>query len=467
MNNQQAYIITDLPYCSTSGSVGIIKDYGYGQWELIQVCFNSIRYSNDYRGKSIEEPDFYHLINENKIYDEKAENVEDMDTTKLYEHLQCLTNVQFDFQTLFPKIQFNRMYQIIMKINKNTNYDQTSKVDYIDFARIFNSITGIEIEKFIKVYFFLVIISLSRKNANIYDIINDLQFDVEEFGFSKLDIKNVIEYQSRNYDFYKKTDNWNALKFNPIVKTKKSENQYIISNIFSLVLSFPNSIYWIIRNYYNDLNKGSFTNYFGKCFEYYFCEVLEYYKINYQKLKESKKKGQKTPDLRIETNKYVLLIEQKATLFPIDARIITKEERYKKLESFIDNTLVKAFKQLNEYDEACKNKQVIRICLTFEKIYVEENIKRILATRMNFKTEKALNWIVNIDEMEVLMQLLAKDEDEFDKIIEEKINLERTNDPNGRTIEKLLAGYEYDYAANKINHFDNIIEEFLEKLKEK
>lgn len=465
LNNQQSYLMVNLPYRNSNGSIGTIKGFGYGQWELIQVCFNSIRFSNDYRGKKVDEPDFYHLINENKIYDEKAENVVDMDATKLYEHLQCLTNVQFDFQTLFTKNQFNRMYQIIMKINNNSNYAQTSKVNYINFKNIFYSITGFEIEKFIRIYFFLVIISLSRKKANIHDIINDLQFNVEELGFSKLDIKNIIEYQSRNYDFYRETDNWNALKYYPIVKTNKNDNQYIISNIFSLLLSFPYSIYWIIRNYYKDNNDASFTNYFGKCFEYYFLEILEHYKIGYQKLKESRLQGQKTPDIRIETNSYVLLIEQKATLFPIDARITTKEKRYEKLEHYIDTTLAKAFKQLNVYDEECKSKTVIRICLTFEKIYIEENIKRILETRMEFKTEKALNWIVNIDEMEVLMQLLAEDENKFNDIIEKKIKLEREDDPNGRTIEKLLEGYKYDYVTNHINHFDNIMKDFLEKLK--
>ena len=464
-DGKKAFTILDLPYYTSKGIRGITKNFSYGQWELVQVSFSSIKYSNDYRGKKVNESDFYKLLNENKIYDEKAENVEGIDSIKLFEHLQCLTNVQFDFQTLQTTHKFNRIYQIMMCINKNSDYDQSQAVDYINFEQVFKTITGMNIDKFINIYYFMILISSTRRNTNIYDIINYIQFDVNKLGFSKEDIKKVIELQSRDYKFYKDSDNWNILKYYPIVKIDKYENKYIISNMFSLMLSFPYSIYWIIRNYYRDLKSNKFTNYFGKCFEFYFNEILDYYKINYKKLKESKKQKIKMPDWKIETDKYIFLIEQKAALFPVDTRTTTKEERYEKIEDYFNKTLVKAFEQLNAYSEPDTPKTIIRICLTFENIYMEENVKSILESKMKFESDIALNWIVNIDEMEILMHTLGEDENKFNSIIEEKIKLERDKDPNGRRLEILFAGYPYDYSTNKINHFLKLGDELKEKLK--
>ena len=466
-DNKRAFTIVDVPYynCRT-GEKGMTKGFNYGQWDLVQICYNSIKYSNDYRGRKVDESSFYYLLNENKIYEQALEELISTDPIYLYEHLQCITNIQFDFQSLTPICRFNRMYHIFTNINQNKNYNQTNEVCYINFEQKFKEITNIDYNKFILIYSFIVLLSAGRNKTNIYDLINDIQFDVEKLGFSKEDIIAVIELQSRDYSFYKKSNNWNLLKFYPIVKTDKGTNKYIITNIFSLMLSFPDAAYWIIRNYYAEKNSNDFTNYFGICFENYLKEVLECYNINHLKLSESKKQKIKVPDWKIETDNYIFLVEQKAALFPIDTRTITKEERYKKIEEYFDKTLIKAFKQLNSYEINDTNKTVIRICLTFERIYMEENAKYIVERKMDFKTDKNLNWIVNIDEFEILMELLHNNEEKFNQIIQEKINLEVTQDKNGRNFGKILGGYKYNYTSKEINHFDKIMDYLKSKLKD-
>lgn len=465
-NKKEAFTIVDIPYYNkTTGERGITQNFCFGQWELVQICYYAIKYSNDYRGGNVDESLFYHLLNENKIMDEVLEKIpEEMDEIKLFEHLQCLTNVQFDFQTLQIKSRFNRMYQIIRIINNNPKYNQTNEVCYIDFETEFKKITGIDLEKYIEVYYFIILITTTRKNTNLYDIINDIHFDITNLGFSKLDILNVLEIESRNYMFYKQSDNWNSLKYYPIVKVESEDNKYIISNIFSVMLSFPNSVYWILRNYYKQINSNDFTIYFGKCFEYYFQEILDCYSIKYEKLEESKKQNKKMPDWKIVTDDYIFLIEQKASLFPIDARTTTKEERYIKIEDYFDKNIVKAFKQLNSYVEKDTSKIVVRICLTYEKIYMEENAKRIVESKMDFKSDIELNWIVNIDEIEILMSLLATNYKKFKEVIEQKIILEKRRDKNGRNFEKLLGGCTYDYTENNINHFERIGNDLKQKL---
>ena len=104
-SGKKAIISIDIPYYNrTTGVRGITKNFCYGQWELVQISYYAIKYSNDYRGTNINESIFYNLINENRKYDEVLENIkDDIDPIKLFEHLQCLTNVQFDFQTLQTK----------------------------------------------------------------------------------------------------------------------------------------------------------------------------------------------------------------------------------------------------------------------------------------------------------------------------------------------------------------------------
>ena len=45
-----------------------------------------------------------------------------MKNEDLYKHLICITNMEFDFETLNIKSRFNRLYYIMTIINKNPNF---------------------------------------------------------------------------------------------------------------------------------------------------------------------------------------------------------------------------------------------------------------------------------------------------------------------------------------------------------
>lgn len=379
---------------------------------------------------------------------------------QIFEHLQCITNIQFEFESLAVSPSFNRMYQILFNINENKQYDQSSTSNYINFKEKFKEITNINMQRFVEIYFFVILLAY----VSNWPICNYTEYSKEslkKFGFTKDEIIQFLELQGKDYSFYRQTNNWNLLRFYPIVKTNNKSSKYIVSNIFAALLSLPNSIYWIIRNYYNSINSREFTAYFGNCFEYYFKEVLDFYKIKYKKLIESTRRGQKMPDWEIETDKYILLIEQKATLFPIETRTITKEERYESIENYLNNTIIKAFKQLNAYNPETE-KTIIRICLTFEEIYMEENVKKIIKELAKFNFDSKSNWIVNIGEMEILMELLANNKDDFNKVIEEKLYLEDVYDNNGRSLSHLFRKMKlnYNYANCEIDNYGKLIKKF-------
>lgn len=442
-----------------------LGDYSFNvsQWDLLEVCFYSIKYGNDYRNTFIDKNEFYTILNKARHISEKLENANKMKNEDLYKHLICIANMEFDFETLNIKSRFNRLYYIMTIINKNPNYDQTSKVCYIDFKKTFYQITNIDYDKFISCYMLITLLATTRKNSNFMSVVNDIQFDVEKLGFSKAEMKKIIEIQSKDYSFYKEYDNWNILKYNPIVHSKKYEDKYIITNIPALLISFSEFMYWTIRNYYNEIGSRDFTTYFGHCFEYYLNDFFTYYSIKHEKIKE---KSKKMPDWKIETDKFVFIIEQKAALFPIDTRSITSKNRIEILNNYLDNNIKKAFIQLNNY-EIHTEKTTIRICLTFEQVYMTELIQEIILPKIpNILDNQYLNWIIPINDFEKLFILLHNDEKKFNDIINQKIELEKNLDKNGRGFDKLLSKYKNEYIDKKINYFRKIVNEELKVLKD-
>lgn len=452
-------------YNKKTGHMRGINRFDIAQWNLLEVCFNSIKYSNDYRNKNkqITINDYYGLINETKIMSEKLENVSNFKENDIYKHLLCIANMQFDLESLHIINKFNRLYHIMGVINKDKKYRHDNSVQYIDFREKFIEITGIDYDKYINCFIFICLIALSSDNMNLYDIIENIKFDISRLGFTKEDIYKIVLLQSRDYDFYRKYDNWNILKYYPIVHCEKDNNVYIISNISALLISFSEFMYWIIRNYYKDKKSLKFTNYFGHCFEYYLNELFLTYKVNASKIEE--KGNSKVPDWILETDKYIFLIEQKAALFPIDTKSITSSNRLNSIERYLNDNIKKAFVQLNDfYLSTCKI--VIRVCLTFERIFFVEPIQDLVLPNITLNSEYYLNWVISINEFEKLISILSNNEAEFNSIIDEKINLEFKKSNNGRGFDTLLDKYENDYIKNKINHYKNITDNYLKILKE-
>lgn len=433
-------------------------EFSIGQWELIELCFYSIKWGNDYRYNVIDFNNHYNLISSIKRRSELFEKCRDFSHDDMLAHLICISNMQFDLQYI-EKNNFNRIYYIMCILNKNTQYDQSKKVSYIDFSESFLNITNFKIEEYIKGYFFIAMLLIASKNSDIMYVINNFTFNTSYYGVHKQLLIDIVKYNAKEYDFYKKYDNWNILKYNPVVKTDKEE-KYIITNVVAFINSFSTQIYWIIRNYYETRGEFKFTIYIGYCFEIYLNELFKTYEVTAEKLKEVV--NEQRPDWKLETEKYVFYIEQKSGLYPMDTKTITSTSRLESLDRYIDNNLVKAFKQLNAYSEST-NKIVIRICLTFEKIYFPEIIQDKIVKQISLSGEEHLNWIASIDDFEKLVYIYSKDEVEFNEIIDKKINLEKEKYHQGRGFEKLLQNIDNDYMLTKINYLTKITDDVLLK----
>lgn len=455
--------IEDVPLYNKKTGIKIGKHkFDIAQWNLLEVSFNAIKYGNDYRSFFVNKNEFYTLLNKSRIISEKLENVNNFAGDSIIKHIICISNMEFDFETLNMQSKFNRFYHIMNNINNNSKYNQTKEVNYINFSEKFKEITGIDYIKYIRCYMLIVILSITRLNTNIMDLINDIRFDIDKLGFTKEDMKKIIKIQSKDYSFYRKYNNWNILKYNPIVHCERYPDKYIISNISALIISFSEFMYWAIRNHYCELKSQDFTNYFGHCFEYYLADFFDEYNIRHKKIDES---NDKNPDWKVETDDYIFLIEQKAGLFPLDTRDITAEKRIGLLEKYLKGNIEEAFIQLNNHKIHTK-KTVIRICLTLEQIYVTELIQELIIPKIDTIENDYLNWIIPINDFEKLFIILSKNEKEFNKIIQHKIKLEKEKYNNGRGFDTILDKYENDYVQNRINYFEQIIDDMKRILKD-
>lgn len=446
-------------YNKRTGMKTTIHQFHIAQWDLLEICFNSIKYSNDYRNKEIDKNAHYSLINLTKIRSEILEKAAGLSQENLFKHLLCIANMEFDLEKITMQNRFNRIYHIMTNINKNPKYNQTDKVCYIDFSKKFYEITGFDYDTYVKGYFIICALVIGFKEPDILSIIERFNFDISVFGITKEQLMKILTLQSRDYEFYKKYDNWNILKYFPIVKTKK-DSKFIISNLSALLICFSESMYWTIRNYYCELGSRNFTAYFGHCFEFYLNELFETYDIKAEKLEEDD--VEKRPDWKLETKKYVFYIEQKAALYPMETRSIISNKRLDTLNNYINSNIKRAFTQLNSYEEKI-DKTIIRICLTFETIYFPETLQELVVPKVDLKGEEYLNWIISINEFEKLIYILSIDEEKFNNIIDKKTELEKNKSKDGRGFDSLLEKEKNDFISNKINYFDNYLKKYLKK----
>ncbi|MDD2636855.1 MAG: hypothetical protein PHW82_15290 [Bacteroidales bacterium] len=346
------------------------------------------------------------------------------------------------------------------EINQNKKYDQGKKVNYINFDETIKKLTGHDITAYNYMNLFLTLLIAGTKNPNLSDVFSKQLINFTNLPFNEKELDKFIDLNSKDYQFYRDNNEWLLLKYNSIVKTQKT-NKKIVCNIYAFIINFSDKIYWLIRNHYAELKKRDFTSYFGYCFECYLKEIFEFYKINLRRIPESNKEQ---PDWTFETSKYFFIIEQKSSLFCLSDRDTMNKSKKESIHKYIHNNIEKAHSQLNNYVCNPENKEIIKICLMFEKVYMEENVKEIMKRNMKIKLSDNF-WITDIDTMEIFISILAKDEKKFNKIVDDKIKKDKENYKGGRRLSLLLEGEKNSYIRNKADYFKRFSDDIIKKLK--
>lgn len=442
---------------------GFIKKHimPVGAWMYTDLAYEMILHSNDHRGKIPTFDEFVYLlgkINEFKDLEmnEKMSiyNGMELGTFIIFGHAQK----QFWYQIVGLMIeQYFRNIDIFINIPKNITAE-------INFNEVIKQEIGYSIDEYIQSLMYIWLIGLKQDNFNNIEFKGFKNKKINEKCVKDIIEKYTIDYKNTREDNYKVKDS--VFLFKPIIKTQK--NNLIVVNGFLLFRLLSDGLFWTIRNHFNKKEKKSdrqkFVNYFGELFEIYVKELLGKY-LEEKKFKrlENTNCG-KIADWIIKTEKYFLIVEQKSAIMAIKTKSFTPD--IDPLKNFInDNYNKKGTPQLDETEEQFRKeisgKQVIKIILYYETIFAINMVKILLLEMRNETTEERNNlFFLSISEFERLLVVLNKDEEIFNRIIEEKLLLEKLPLKDGTDITKIFE----KYGMNTNEYIDSIEKVFFDEL---
>lgn len=254
------------------------------------------------------------------------------------------------------------------------------------------------------------------------ELSNNKIIDMAKFHSASID--EIRKSEFKRQIFYQK----------PIIEI---EEEYIAANPILLLSAFANSNFWVIRNKYANANKDTrkFTKIFGKYFEIYLEEVLENCLSleQFENIPETNK--EKRADWHLKIGNYDFLVEQKSTISFLEAK--QSHPNVEKMKKYICETWGKAVEQLDKTQKIKKIDNAIKIILVYEDYFDSLCLDELFDLNQTLVNDKNY-WLVSISDFERLLYTYKTCTDKFFKIIEEKIEAEKTSSNEGRELSKFL-----------------------------
>lgn len=396
-------------------------------WQFADLAYYSILYSNDFRGiKELNDEMFLSILGimNNFMETKTIPLIENLNTpldSSLY--LYGFGGEQFKYQTKFMSYhKLIRLLYLIFTVSKKINSNINPSV-------IIKEEIGIEWEQLIKVLFSIYLNSFidQHVNATLKNISsNDNKYEIFE---------KVIEYYSIDFDEIRTNKLGRQIFYTkPFVRTQK--NELLSISVFLNSFIVEQAPFWIIRNYYQKQPKKlrqSFTDEFGKWFEFYFNEVCDYFKIQHEKIPENKKES---ADWKLVIGNHIFLIEQKSSVAALSIKQqLPNISDYKEL---MRRTVFKAIKQLYETENDLKVNNPIKIILCYDD-YIEPNILPHFFedNECTIKNDGRF-FIANIIEMEMFLELATTDSALFEKVIGDMLDRNIKSNEKGLSLFKIM-----------------------------
>ena len=379
-------------------------------WNLLDLAYNAILFSNDYRGKEIETNDeMFLLISATEATREKRESgyiksmIDNDLTNDFWQFFWGFAGEQFKVQQ--EQIAFDnvaRELYILFESSKLLNSPP-------DFAEIIKQEIGVKWETVLTNVLLIWAISLqnpvlhTRKNPN--NRINNEDF------------LRVLYRYSATYEDIRKSDLGRQIFYTKPYVVTQHEDVISINCVWNLFL-YEHCLFWLIRDFYKNQGSRKFTSDFGQCFEIYFRELLDKYlypgsycKIPVRKVAQA--------DWRIEVGGYRFLIEQKSALLPLMAK--QQSPDIEKIKKFSKQNLLKALQQLESTEQFLQDGKYIKIVLLYESYLHPAFLDVVFSDEACNVTNDFYYWLVTIEEMERLLYTFNTDPRLFSKIVTEKI----------------------------------------------
>lgn len=390
-------------------------------WELTDLAYHAVLFTNDYRGKPIENDDeFLALVQAESVFLNSADNNKE---APILLYLLGFIGEQIKFQK--PQMVFDNLTRelyILFESSKGAN--EIEPIDDIVMKEV-----GVNWKKVVSA---LSLASLgSMYMTQLDDYIEKLVWDEEII--SRDEFCKVLEKYTSTYTEIKESELGRQVFYTtPFVKTSKKET--ISINCYLNLFVYEHCIYWLVRNYYQKQNNQAFVNAFGKYFEEYFLELLSTYlkKGEYERIPEGKRKR---ADWKLKIGEYQFLIEQKSALMALSVK-----QQDSNVAASIDyyNKAIKALIQLHNTELEFNEGRFIKIILLYEDYVKPEVLNYVFELKSCTIENDHYYWIITIDEMERLLSLCSNNRDLFYRVIQEKIRRENEVTHEGRSIYQLL-----------------------------
>ncbi|WP_129692452.1 hypothetical protein [Gottfriedia acidiceleris] len=310
----------------------------------------------------------------------------------------------------------------------------------------------------------VVLLYLLSTNCVDYTNIHTILSEKSAFQLKGEEVQAVLNYYTGDYTYYRNQMDKTCFLQKPFIQTQSGK--LVLVNVFYLAKIMSYGVYWIVRNFYMKKKSSLFINGFGHYFEKYFEEVLLTYVESNSITKIEEDNKIKRADWLIEADKYILIIEQKSALAKTSVKNITPN--IDDLDRFLKR-LDEGFEQListeAQFKERYPNKRIVKMLLHYEDLFVPE----LLEERIDSKFNRNMVFLIHISEMEKLISLLEDNEELFNLVIKQKIELEESKSIHGRSLGQILTQFECysnDYLRKKKNKYLNISEEIKGRIKE-
>ena len=396
-------------------------------WDLIDVAYNAVMTTNDFRGDKIQsENAFWFLCCANKDYMQKEEHA-------LFEKIKKQPEFWFytwgfaGEQIKLPEIagvyeKASRELYILLSISK--------EVGGIDIPEVIRKETGVKWEEV------LTSVLLAGYGFN-QRVSLDTAIKIVKWDncFQKESFIKVIDRYTTNYSEIKASPLHRQIFYTkPFIKTKKGS--LISINSFLNLCLYEHCLLWVVRDYYKKQNKRDFTSYFGELFEKYFKEILSSYLEPEQFTKIPVGREQRA-DWKVNILNYSFLIEQKSTLLALGAK--QQSSNYTDIGKYVNGTILKALKQLEATEQFYNDdRQYIKIVLLYEDYLGMEILDTVFDMPECTTKNDNRYWLVTISEMEMLLDTYKTDKNIFETVINEKIKREAEHSKLGKSIGQLL-----------------------------
>lgn len=379
-------------------------------WEITDIAYTSIKNANDYRKEQITNEKVGIIVNLYRGYENnKSGNdyLKDASIDGVFKYLMGMTYEQFRYQKLgWCEQNFNRNYHFFL----GTSLLEQETI--IDINEVVKEKFGMNVDELLQVE--IIILWLCSKHSTPLEAPEEWYNKKTDGILKRENLKRVIEYYSVTYDDVRKSKIGKQIFYSrPFVKTQK-KGEYILVSIYPLIMVFADGLYWLLRDYYLDKEKGQkFVNIFGKMFENYFEELAQLYLPDnmWARIPERKRKS---ADYYVETEKAFFLFELKSGLLRITAKQQVPD--IQEIDTFYDRNIRKAFEQLKSSEEEYKgDKPVIKIFLIYE---FSNNTHLMMASIPEIFDENENFYIMTIEELEMLFVTYKKDINRFNEIVD-------------------------------------------------